>query len=158
MYKSVLVALDGSPWAASVLPFIEQIAGPLDMEVILLHVVQPLPITALSAVRRSAEDDLRVRTAEAHDYLAPVVTELRGKGIRARTDVRVGDDPRQEILAGARETGADFIAMSTHGRGGLSRMLIGSVADAVQRQAEIPVFLMRTTERELAQRRCSATP
>ncbi len=70
----------------------------------------------------------------------------------------MGDDPGQEILAGARETGADFIAMSTHGRGGLSRMLIGSVADAVQRQAAIPVFLMRTTERELAQRRHRATP
>ena len=48
--------------------------------------------------------------------------------------------------------------MSTHGRGGLTRMLIGSVADAVQRQAEIPVFLMRTTERELAKRRRSANP
>jgi nucleotide-binding universal stress UspA family protein len=42
--------------------------------------------------------------------------------------------------------------MSTHGRGGLTRMLIGSVADTVQRQADIPVLLLRATERELAQR------
>ena len=157
MYKSMLVALDGSPWAESVIPFIEQIAGPLDLQVILLHVVQPLPINALTALGRSAEDDLRVRTAEAHDYLAHLVAELRGKGIRARAEVRAGD-PCLEILAGARDTGSDIIGMSTHGRGGLSRMLIGSVADAVQRQAEIPVFLMRTTERELAQRRSSANP
>jgi nucleotide-binding universal stress UspA family protein len=157
MYKSMLVALDGSPWAESVIPFIEQIAGPLDLQVILLHAVQPLPINALTVVGRSTEDDLRVRTAEAHDYLASLVAELRRKGIRARTEVRVGD-PCLEILAGARDTGADIIGMSTHGRGGLTRMLIGSVADAVQRQAEIPVFLMRTTERELAQRRRSANP
>jgi nucleotide-binding universal stress UspA family protein len=155
VYKSILVALDGSPWAESVLPFVEQIAGPLDLEVILLNVVQPLPTTATTALGRLAEDDIRIRTAEAHDYLAPLAAELRGKGIRARTEVRVGG-PFVEILAGARETGADIVGMSTHGRRGLSRMLIGSVAEAVQRQATIPVFLMRTTERELAAHRRSA--
>jgi len=156
VYKSILVALDGSPWAESVLPFVEQIAGPLDLEVILLHVVQPLPTTALAEVGRLGADDIRIRTAEIHDYLAPVAAELRGKGIRARSEVRVGE-PSVEILAAAREAGADIVGMSTHGRGGLSRMLIGSVADAVQRQATIPVFLMRTTERELAARRRSAS-
>jgi nucleotide-binding universal stress UspA family protein len=151
MYKSVLVALDGSPWSESVLPFLEQIAGPLDLEVVLFHAVQPLPGTATTALGRSAEDDLRIRSNEAREYLAPLAAELRDKGVRARVEVRAGD-PVREILAAAGEVGADLIGMSTHGRGGLTRMLIGSVADTVQRQADIPVLLLRATERELAQR------
>ena len=55
-------------------------------------------------------------------------------------------DPAREILAGAAETGADLIAMTTHGRSGLGRLLLGSVAQAVLRRADIPVFLMRLTE------------
>jgi nucleotide-binding universal stress UspA family protein len=57
-----------------------------------------------------------------------------------------------EILAGAREVGADLIAMTTHGRGGLGRLLFGSVAEAVLRQAETPVFLMRQTKAQVAAR------
>ena len=60
--------------------------------------------------------------------------------------------PAQEIVAAAREAGADLIAMSTHGRGGLGRLIFGSVAEAVLREAEIPVLLMRTTEAEVARR------
>ena len=155
MYKSILVALDGSPWAESVIPFVEQIAGPLDLEIILLHVVPSLPVGARAALGRSVEDDLRIRSGEAHEYLATLAAELRTKGIRVRAEVRSGD-AYAEILAGAREVGADLVAMTTHGRGGLGRLLIGSVADAVQRQVEVPVLLMRTTERELARRRAGA--
>ena len=50
----------------------------------------------------------------------------------------------------AREVDADLIAMTTHGRSGLGRLLFGSVAEAVLRQAEIPVFLMRLTEASVA--------
>jgi len=56
------------------------------------------------------------------------------------------------IVAAARETGADLIAMSTHGRSGLGRLVFGSVAQAVLRHVEIPVFLMRTTEAQVAKR------
>ncbi len=152
MYKSILVALDGSPWAESIIPFVEQIAGPLDIQIILFHVVPPLPITALTGVGRSAGDDLRIRTAEAEDYLASVSASLRAKRIRVRIEVRSGD-PCAEIVAGARGLGVDLVGMTTHGRGGVGRLLLGSVADAVQRQAEVPVFLFRATEREVAQRR-----
>jgi nucleotide-binding universal stress UspA family protein len=154
MYKSILVALDGSPWAETIIPFVEQIAGPLDLEIILFHVVSPLPSTALTGLGRSVADDLRIRMGEAREYLAPLAAELRAKGIRVRTEVRSGD-ACAEIIAGAHEPGVDLVGMTTHGRGGLGRLLIGSVADAVQSQAEVPVFLMRATEREIAQRRQS---
>jgi nucleotide-binding universal stress UspA family protein len=83
--------------------------------------------------------------------LASVATGLRARGVRATTQVRFGNAVG-EILAGAREAEADLIAMTTHGRGGLGRLLFGSVAEAVLRQAEIPVFLMRQTQAQVAAR------
>jgi nucleotide-binding universal stress UspA family protein len=55
-----------------------------------------------------------------------------------------------EIVAAARETEAGLIAMTTHGRSEFGRLLFGSVAEAVLRQAEIPVLMMRLTERQVA--------
>ena len=91
------------------------------------------------------------RRAEAEEYLAPIATELRAKGVRTTTMVRRGE-PVEEILAGVREAGADLIAMTTHGRSGLGRLLFGSVAEAVLRQSEVPVFLMRQTEFQVVAR------
>jgi len=68
------------------------------------------------------------------------------------TRVRRGQ-PVEQILAAAREEAADLIAMTTHGRTGPARLLFGSVAEGVLRHADIPVFLMRQTEREVARRR-----
>ena len=65
------------------------------------------------------------------------------------SDVRRGE-PVAEIVTAARETGADVIAMTAHGRSGFSRLLLGSVAEAVLRQAEAPVLMMRRTEREVS--------
>jgi nucleotide-binding universal stress UspA family protein len=151
MYRRVLVALDGSPVAESVIPFILAIAGPLDMEVILLRVVQPEPPVVVEGGPPIAVEDVEARRIDAEEYLAPVAVELRGKGVRVTSQVRRGI-PAEEIVAAAREAGADLIAMSTHGRGGLGRLLFGSVAEAVLRHAEIPVFLMRATEAEVAKR------
>lgn len=151
MYKRALVALDGSPVAESIIPFILDIAGPLDMEVVLLRVLLPLqPVVVEGAAYVPIEDPAAERI-DAQEYLAPVAIELRNKGVHVTTEVRSGD-PGREILAAARDAGADLIAMSTHGRGGLGRLLFGSVAEAVLRETKIPVLLMRTTEEEVARR------
>ena len=78
-----------------------------------------------------------------------MAADLRGRGVRVTTDARHGD-PVTELVAAARETGADLIAMTTHGRSGFGRLLFGSVAEAVLRQAEIPVLIMRLTEHQVA--------
>lgn len=88
---------------------------------------------------------------DATEYLAPLAAELRGRGVRTNTAVRHGD-AATEILAAAVEAGADVIAMTTHGRGGLRRLLLGSVAEAVLRRAVGPVILMRQTAAEVAER------
>jgi nucleotide-binding universal stress UspA family protein len=65
------------------------------------------------------------------------------------TTVRTGEPP-DEIIASAREVGADVIAMTTHGRTGLKRLLFGSVAEAVLRMADVPVFMLRAAQLEAA--------
>jgi len=128
MYQRVVVPLDGSPVAEGILPFILEIAAPLDLAVVLLRV-----------------EDVPASMAEAEVYLAGVAGRLRARGVRVETLVR-GGEAAGEILAGARAAGADLIAMTTHGRTGLGRLLFGSIAEAVLRRADIPVFLMRLEE------------
>ena len=151
MYKRALVPLDGSPVAETIIPFILEIAGPLDMEVVLLRVVEPIPPVAIEGSRHIEMEDIELRCTDAEEYLAPIAVELRNKGVKVESRVRRGH-PVDQIVAAARETGADLIAMSTHGRGGLGRLIFGSVAEAVLREAKIPVLLMRTTEEEVARR------
>jgi nucleotide-binding universal stress UspA family protein len=147
MYKRVLVPLDGSALAEAILPFVLQIAGPLDLEVILVRVMPHIMPHAIEDTRHFMADDVAARLEEAREYLGGVATDLHGRGVRVTTDARHGD-PVAELVAAARETGADLIAMTTHGRSGIGRLLFGSVAEAVLRQAEIPVLMMRLTARQ----------
>lgn len=151
MYKRVVVPLDGSALAEAILPFIIDIAGPLDLEVVLLRVLVPVPPDIVEGSARVVVDDIVARRDDAQAYLARLAEDLTTSGIRTTVDVRRGD-PVREILSGAHEAGADLIAMTTHGRSGLGRLLFGSVAEAVLREAEIPVFLMRLTEKQLETR------
>lgn len=137
MYKRVMVPLDGSRLAEGILPFILQIAGPLDLEVVLVRVVQPITAQALQGTGHVVLDDVPARLREAREYLAPVAANLGGRGVRVTTDARHGETVT-ELLAAARDAGADLIALTTHGRSGLGRLLFGSVAEAVLRQANLP--------------------
>jgi nucleotide-binding universal stress UspA family protein len=141
VYKRVLVPLDGSEAGESVLPFLTNIAGPLDLTIVLLRVLEPLAAAVIDAGHDTV-DDLDARRRDAAEYLAPLAVGLRARGIDTTIAVRVGR-PDDEILAAAQTEGADLIAMSTHGRSGLGRLLFGSVAEQVLRRAEVPVFLMR---------------
>lgn len=151
MYKRALVPLDGSSVAEAIIPFILDIAGPLDMEVVLLRIVEPIPPVVVEGARYVEVEDVEARRTDAEEYLAPIAVELRNRAVRVESRVRRGN-PADEIVAAARETGADLVAMSTHGRSGLGRLVFGSVAQAVLRHVEIPVFLMRTTEAQVAKR------
>jgi nucleotide-binding universal stress UspA family protein len=152
MYKRVLVPVDGSGVAESILPFILEIASPPELDVILLHVNGIIPPMAIEGTRSFAADDFEARREEAEMYLGLLGADLRNSGVRVHTRVRRGE-PVDEILAAARNEGADLIAMTTHGRTGPARLLCGSVAEGVVRHAPIPVFLVRRTEKEVARRR-----
>jgi nucleotide-binding universal stress UspA family protein len=141
-HKRVLVALDGSTACEAVLRFLLEIAGPLDMTVMLLHVLEPIPPQVLDGSPKVVVEDVAARSREAEEYLAPVAAALRAQGVDTSWAIRRGR-PADEILAAAKEGGADLIAMATHGRTGLGRLLFGSVAEAVLRHAPVPVFMIR---------------
>ena len=145
MYKRVLVALDGSPRSEGILPFIVQIARPLDLEVVLVRVIRPIAPPTIEGTTYFTVDDVAARLTEARKYLATLAADLRGTGVRVTTDARHGE-PVREIVAAARAAEADMIAMTTHGRSGVSRLVFGSVAAAVLREADVPVLMMRLTE------------
>jgi len=104
---------------------------------ILLHVM-PLPDLAYGEGLIVAE--------EFYDHDTPreklVLLAESAPGIEIETLLRDGD-PTAEILAAARETSADLIVMATHRRRGLSRLLMGSVAEQVEREAECPVLMLK---------------
>ena len=152
MYKRVLVPLDGSPLGEGVLPFLLQIPGPLDMAVVLLRVLEPVMPIVVEGVRDVPVPDPGVRRRDAEQYLAPIVASLRARGVDASWEIRAGR-PDEEIVEAATAAGADLIAMSTHGRSGLGRLLFGSVAEQVLRHADVPVFLLRQSSRRPAEAR-----
>jgi nucleotide-binding universal stress UspA family protein len=139
-HKRVLVALDGSTACETVLRFLMEIAGPLQMTVLLTHVLEPMPASVINGT--VIIDDFEARRQEAEEYLAPISAALRSQGVDTAWAIRRGR-AAEEILASARESGASLIAMATHGRTGLGRLLFGSVAEAVLRHAPVPVFMIR---------------
>lgn len=147
MYKRVLVPLDGSALAEGILPFVLQVAGPLDLEIELLRVVRPVPPSVTELSRDVVVEDAEARLEECRAYLEAVARDLVDRGVRVRVHARRGE-PAAEIVRAARELGADLIAMTTHGRSGLGRLLHGSVAAAVLRDAHVPVLLLRVSEAE----------
>ncbi len=143
MYRRVLIPLDGSEVAESVLPFAEQIAGPLDAEVLLVRVVEPIvTAVALASGEVGGADALVHHQLAAKRYLEDLAERLTAKGLRARTLAALGV-PAVEIVAIAEAEKADLIAMTTHGRSGIRRFVFGSVAQEVLRAASVPVLLFR---------------
>ena len=149
MYRRVLVPLDGSRVAEGVLALILQIGGPCALEVVLVRVVEPIVPQSIEGTGFFMADVMAARLKEAGEYLDAVAANLREHGVRVTTEARHGE-PVVELVAAARETRAGLIAMTTHGWGGFGRLLVGSVAEAVLRQAEIPVLMMRLTVRQVS--------
>jgi nucleotide-binding universal stress UspA family protein len=145
MYKRVLVPLDGSQLAESILPFVEQVAGPLQAEVVLLAVIEsPSAGEVLASAGVVSPDAWRLRELEVKQYLADVERRLGAKGIRVERRLQIGR-AADEILATVPEARIDLIAMTTHGRSAIARLLFGSVAEAVLRASPVPVLMFRVT-------------
>ncbi|HEX7371566.1 MAG TPA: universal stress protein, partial [Thermodesulfobacteriota bacterium] len=79
---------------------------------------------------------------EAEEYLARVEANLKGVGVKVKSVVRYGHDA-QEIVDHARDRDFDLIAMSTHGRTGLTQFVLGSVANKIIHTATVPILLCR---------------
>ncbi len=147
MYRKILIPLDGSSLAERVLAHVEQMFPPKKVEIYLLRVV------TLYGYRDVLRPDMVAELAppaldvdklyeEAREYLRQKKGELREMGYTVYTHVTAGD-VAATICEFADAQDVDLIAMTTHGYSGLTRWLIGSVADRVVRSAERPVLLVR---------------
>jgi nucleotide-binding universal stress UspA family protein len=144
--RHLLIPLDGTALAEAILAPALALGGLMEAEYTLLRVVPPLPAAYDSIGFEVAAFDLPSREQmeeEARTYLELVACRLRGEGRRVRTRVVLDRPPAAGILDEAQGRPADLIALGTHGRRGLARLLLGSVADKVIRGALTPVLVHR---------------
>jgi nucleotide-binding universal stress UspA family protein len=165
-----LVTVDGSPESEAILPRVVSLAKAAGADLTLLTVASPqegeYPLrrehedlrvigaaadASLSAIEEppatspleSHGQALARVTSTAEDYLAAIASRLRANGLALEQRVILSEDAIEAITDFAKREGFDFIAMSTHGRSGLSSLVHGSVAGAVLRAGIAPVMLIR---------------
>ena len=137
MFKKILVPLDGSKLAEGILPRVEWLAKIHGAEVTLLRVAVAHTFPGMDPVQHQV-----TVVREAEEYLAKAEEDLKSVGVKTQAVVRYGHDA-QEIVEHARNRDFDLIAMSTHGRTGLTQFVLGSVASKVIHTATVPILLCR---------------
>lgn len=139
MFHRLLVPLDGSRLAESVLPSVGRFAGAFNADLRLLHVLERNPPAAVHGDRHLRS------VAEATAYLEDVAGQFRDR--RVAVEFHAHDAPEGDvahsIVAHAEEEGADLIVLCTHGRGGVPEILFGSIAQRVLHRGAKPVLLIR---------------
>jgi nucleotide-binding universal stress UspA family protein len=171
-HNQVLIPLDGSAFSERILPVVRRYLPPTENELILFQVVEPpdggsgglaelvadevlhdrvvsrlspAEVTlAMHPIYASQIEDTVVVNQEV--ALQPIVHELTAAGYTVSTEIAFGD-PAPAIEQVMRQRHIDLVAMTTHGRTGLSRALLGSVAEHVLRHVAIPILLLHPFER-----------
>jgi nucleotide-binding universal stress UspA family protein len=149
---SILVPLDGSPFAEAVLPYVEYLSQRLSLEVVLVRVVQvgvrdarlPYSGGGVPTAPDTAEVHLEAEQAaeeEANRYLKQVADSLGSKGLRVRWELLRGV-PGTSVSGLAQELPNNIIALASHGRSGLARWVQGSVAEDLIRTSGDPVLVI----------------
>jgi nucleotide-binding universal stress UspA family protein len=138
----LVVALDGSRLAEAALPVAMDLAQSLNGRLVLVGVVQAPAATSIDTY--GVDDQARL-AADADEYLAAIVGRVTATGLPVEHTVRRGE-PATEIGRTAHEHNAAAVIMATHGRTGLARLLLGSVAGMVLRCSTSPVVLVRPAE------------
>lgn len=154
MYEKILIPLDGSKVGEAALPHVENLVSKMapktKVEVTLLQVITSLTRyvgTGEASVQVPyTEEEMEPIKKKTRDYLDKAGEGLRSKRAIVKTEVRTGH-AAEEIIKVAHEVNADLVAMSTHGRSGLSRWAFGSVTDKILRAGNIPVLVVRAREK-----------
>jgi nucleotide-binding universal stress UspA family protein len=143
--KKVLVPLDGSSLAEQVLPWVVDLAKKMTLDVILSR-AYALPLAlSLDEYGTYTEQLIGRLEADAREYLATRVEDLKQRGIENVSSVVDVGYGAGEIIKLARETPDNFVAMCTHGRSGIRRWVLGSVTERVVRHCGDPVLIIRAS-------------
>ena len=145
MYKKILVPLDGSQLAECTLEHAVAIANGCQVHKVVLLAVVEIPQVSSFETFPQRDRDTKEIEQSAQDYLTKIAFRLAPQGVAVGTDVvrPVGTrDIAEEILAYANDNEIDLIIMSTHGRSGVTKWALGTVADRVARASKVPVLLV----------------
>jgi len=153
MYERIVVAVDGSPPAEQILPHVRALARQFGSHVTLLQAIVAVEQVA-SAIEPTMggavmdpeliEETLESDENAATSYLGRLAADLRTDGLTV--DVEHPPGPADDVIVeAAQHLKADLIALTTHGRGGLQKLVFGSVAESVVRKSTCPVLLVRST-------------
>ena len=155
MFETILVPLDGSELAETALAPALELRDKLHSKLILLRAVEPAshhlvqapgvfesPSAAVANVEL-IQKMTEAEQSEARTYLESVRQRIGGENVEA---ILVEADPADAVVETAQERGVGLIIMSSHGRGGLGKLIFGSVADGVLQSSKIPVLLLRLEE------------
>jgi len=142
--RRILVPTDFSDCALPAVRYAAELADKFGAELVLLHVVPDAVLALPDAVMPTPAPvaDLNALTEAGKTGLANLIAAEKLEPRHPRTEVRIGS-PAAEIVAAATDLHADLICIGTHGRGGIARVLLGSVAELVVRQAPCPVLTVR---------------
>ena len=148
MFKRILVCLDGTPLAEQMISYATEVAGKFRATIVLLQVLQvPSSLAAASAQGAESviEEEMKRLAYESSTYLEGLAAPLRGHKIKVET-VTLEGMPGDAIVDYAKQNAIDLIAIATHGRQNLGRLVFGSVADHVMRNTTIPVLTVKPRE------------
>jgi nucleotide-binding universal stress UspA family protein len=143
VYKKILIPVDGSDLAQVAIPYAERIAVAFGSIITVMYVSQSPEDSHSNMHKLYLEKMVEVIKSEKDAY----VDKLPGKRITVGSAISVGD-PAQEIVDFADKENINLIVMSTHGRTGVTRWALGSVADRVLRATKRPVALIRVKRAE----------
>jgi nucleotide-binding universal stress UspA family protein len=146
----ILVPLDGSPLAEAVLEPAAALARLWDGEVSLVQVVRPVVLDSepiLPLPIGYSDKATAIQRELAQDYIRDVAERLRESGVKASGVAVIGGGIADTLIDLARPERVSLVAVATHGRGGLGRLALGSVADKLVRAAEVPVLVVRPAAR-----------
>ena len=144
MFGKLLVALDGTDVAQTILPFASQLAMGLDVPLVLFSAVQ-----GGGQTEEESYGDLYEKDAQAaRSRLNELCEELSAQGVNTQIALAVGS-PAEQIVAAANERGCGLIAMSTHGRNIFARGILGSVTSKVIHDTDTPVLTITPEKAEL---------
>ncbi len=146
-FHHILVTLDGSPESREVLPFAKATASLFGSRLTLLRVIPPHFSVGSTYVPHPIREAQGVEAEErsAREALKAEASQLQAEGFSVVVDTLSGAHPAEGILQFVEKSDVDLVAMATHGRGGVARLILGSVADKVIRGGTVPVLLHRAS-------------
>ena len=144
MFKHILVPVDGSTTSLLAVSKAAELAKAFGSAVTAVYVLDPYPFTGVGADFAYGQAQyLSAATAEANNALENVHKALADSGVAVKTLISEGHTVHEGIVRVGENVGADLIVMGSHGRRGLQKLVLGSVAQRVLQTAHVPVLVMR---------------